>query len=287
MAVSGRTGEEALRTQLHAMWAGVATRWAEHADDVDERAVAVTEMMLDRTAPRPGDRVLELACGPGGAGLAAAERVGPEGEVVLSDVAAEMVSIAAARADARGLANVRTATLDLEQIDEPDGSYDVALCRDGLMLTVEPERAAREIHRVLRRGGRAAIAVWGPQNRNPWLGLVFDAVSAQTNSPVPPPGVPGPFSLDDPARLKALLTAAGLANVVVEEVSTPLGSPSFEAWWARASALAGPLATIVAGMPKDAVALLTERLRAAVAPYTTPTGLELPGVTLLASARRP
>ena len=92
---------------------------------------------------------------------------------------------------------MRTRELDLEQIDEPDGSYDVVLCREGLMLVPDPARAAREIARVLRPGGRVALAVWGPREQNPWLGVVFDAVSAQLGTPMPPPGIPGPFSLDD------------------------------------------------------------------------------------------
>src|SRR4051794_34537482 len=113
------------------MWASVAGAWDQHADYVDTRAEAATAELLDLSAPRPGERVLELACGPGGLGLAAAERVGPGSEVVLSDVVAEMTSIAAARAEARGLANVTTRELDLERIDEPDGSFDVVLCREG------------------------------------------------------------------------------------------------------------------------------------------------------------
>jgi ubiquinone/menaquinone biosynthesis C-methylase UbiE len=167
MTVQGRTSDDTLRMHLHAIWAGVASRWAEHADDVDERGAGVTEVMLSRSGPQRGDRVLELACGPGGAGLAAAERVGPEGQVVLSDVAAEMTSIAAARAASRGLVNVRTATLDLEQIDQPDASFDVVLCREGLMFAVEPDRAVNEIHRVLRPAGRVAIAVWASRDENP------------------------------------------------------------------------------------------------------------------------
>ena len=159
--------------------------------------------------PQPGERVLELACGPGSVGLAAAGRVAPGGEVVLSDVAAEMTSIAAARAEALGLSNVSTRELDLESIEQPDSSYDVVLCREGLMLVPDPASAAREIRRVLRPGGRVAIAVWGLRERNPWLGVVFDAVSAQTGKPVPPPGISGPFSLDDPHKLADLLSSAG------------------------------------------------------------------------------
>jgi SAM-dependent methyltransferase len=206
--------------------------------------------------------------------------------VVLADVAAEMTAIASARAAALGLDNVRTLTLDLEDIAQPDQSYDVVLCREGLQFALDPARAAAEIRRVLRPGGRVALAVWGPRARNPWLGLVFDAVGAQLGAPVPPPGIPGPFALDDPDRLGRLLAAAGLADVAVTEVATPLRDPSFDAWLARTSALAGPLANRLALLPEHARRQLRARLAEAVRPFQTPAGLDFPGVSLLAAARR-
>lgn len=284
-AASGRDADE-LRARLHGMWAAVAGSWGEHAEYADARGAAVTERMLAASRPQPGERVLELACGPGGVGIAAARLVAPGGEVVLSDVVAEMTAIAAARAAAAGADNVRARVLDIESIDEPDASYDVVLCREGLMFAPDPARAASEIRRVLRPGGRVAIAVWGPRERNPWLGLVFDAVSAQTGAPVPPPGVPGPFSLGDSATVVALLADAGLAGVQISELPTPLRAGTFEEWWARTSALAGPLAKILAALPEGAAQALRERLRDAVRPYTTPSGLDIPGLTLIASARQ-
>jgi SAM-dependent methyltransferase len=282
----GQADEGELRARVQGMWAAVAPGWAEHAEYVDARAAAATDRLLELSAPRPGERVLELACGPGGVGLAAAPLVAPGGEVVLSDVAAEMTAIAAARADALGLTNVSTRQLDLERIAEPDGSYDVVLCREGLMFAADPAQAVREIARVLRPGGRVALAVWGPRERNPWLGLVLDAASAQLGRPVPPPGVPGPFSLEDAERLEGLLAAAELTDVAVSELAVPLRVASFEEWWGRTLALAGPLAQILASLPEDAERAMRERARAATSAYETPTGLELPGLTLLASARR-
>jgi enediyne biosynthesis protein CalE5 len=274
-----------VRARLHGMWATVAPAWAKHAAYADARGAEVAERMLELTAPAPGERVLELACGPAGLGLAAAARVGPGGEVVLSDVAAEMTAIAASRAAALGLRNVSARVLDIEAIEEPDGAYDVVLCREGLMFAAEPARAASEIRRVLRPGGRAAIAVWGPRERNPWLGLVFEAVSAQLGRPVPPPGIPGPFSLADAGALAALLTGARLADVAVGELAVPLRAASFEQWWERTSALAGPLSAILAAMPEAAERALLARLHTAVAAYETPAGLEFPGVSLIATGR--
>lgn len=203
----------------------------------------------------------------------------------MSDVAAEMTSIAATRADALGLSNVSTRVLDLERIEEPDGSYDVVLCREGLMFAVDPGRAAREIRRVLRPSGRFAVAVWGPRERNPWLGVVLDAVSAQLGKPVPPPGIPGPFSLEDSDRLAGVLVDAGLAEVLVSELSVPLQAASFDEWWTRTSALAGPLAKMLASLPEEVKQALRARVQEASAPYETGAGLEFPGVTLLAAGR--
>jgi SAM-dependent methyltransferase len=281
----GRAGVE-LRAQLHRMWSGVAGAWSEHAAFVDARGAAITERMLELSAPQPGDRVLELACGPGGMGLAAAALVAPEGEVVLSDVAVEMTAIAAARAAELGLENVSTRLLDLERIDEPDGSYDVVLCREGLMLVPEPARAAGEIRRVLRPGGRFALAVWGPRERNPWLGVVFDSVSAQLGAPTPPPGIPGPFSLDDSGRLGRLLSGAGLNDIEVSELPVPYRAASPEEWWTRTCALAGPLAQKLAALPAPAAQALRDHACGAISAYQTAVGLEIPGVSLIAAGVR-
>jgi SAM-dependent methyltransferase len=274
-----------LRIRLRGMWSAVAGSWAEHAGYVDARCAPLTQRMLDLSTPQPGERVLELACGPGGVGLAAAHRIGPDGEVVMSDAVARMTEIAAARAAAMGLTNVTPRTLDLERIEQPDDSYDVVLCREGLMFAVDPARAASEIERVMRPGGRVAVSVWGPRDHNPWLGVVFDAVSEQLGRPLPAPGAPGPFSLGDSTRLAGLLADAGVADVAVEELPTPLCAASFDEWWGRTSALAGPLATILASMPEAAMHSLRARLREAVRAYETADGLEFPGVALLATGR--
>src|SRR5438105_4921803 len=130
--------QDELRAHLRGMWASVSGGWAEHADLIDARSAHLTERMLDAAHVDRGQRVVELACGPGRVGLAAAQRIGPDGEVVVSDVAAEMAEIAGARARAAGLEQVTACVRDLEAIDDPDGSYDAVLCREGLVFAPEP-----------------------------------------------------------------------------------------------------------------------------------------------------
>jgi SAM-dependent methyltransferase len=270
------TDTERLREHVHGMWAGVAPAWEERADFVDRRAAGLTARLLERAELRPGDRVLELACGLGGTGLAAAELAG---EVVLSDVAPSMVAAAVQRAAARGLRNVGGRGLDLERIDEPGDAFDVVLCREGLMFANDPARAGEEIRRVLRPGGRAVIAVWGPPKRNPWLGLVFHVVAEELGQGPVPAGLPGPFALSDATRLQSLLP---FEDLIVETHEVALHASGFDEWWERTIELSGPLARMLAAVPDDARRRIEARLRGRVAQWETKDGLTLPGESLIA-----
>jgi ubiquinone/menaquinone biosynthesis C-methylase UbiE len=270
------------RQHVHGMWNAVAPHWEAHADYVSAKGAELSKAMLDAVAITSRDRVLELASGTADLGIAAAALAA---EVVISDVAEAMVAAAARRA--AGLGNVEARVLDLEDIAEPDASFDVVLCREGLMFAVDPQHALREVHRVLRPAGRFAAAVWGPAARNPWLSLVFDAVAQQLGRPMPPPGLPGPFSLSDADALLARARAAGFTDCTVRAQEVPTIAPSFEAWWDRTSALAGPLANILPLLPDEARAELAERLRVDTAPYMGSDGaLAIPGESWVLVARR-
>lgn len=272
------------RNHVHAMWASVAAAWENYADDVDDRGRAMTATMLTGARIAEGDHVLELASGPGGAGIAAAVKVGRTGRVVVSDVVPAMVQIAQQRAERLGLGNVEATVLDLEAIDQPDASFDVIICREGLMFAVQPERALAEIRRVLRPGGRFTASVWGPRPANPWLGVLLDVLSEAIGRPVPPPGMPGPFALADTDELGRLLEEARFAEAHIDTVSVPLHAASFEAWWARTRAIAGPVTAIINNLGPARQTDLEQHLRTALAPFQTATGLELPGTSHLISA---
>ena len=214
--------------------------------------------------------------------MAAAAIVGPGGAVVLSDIAPEMTAIAAERARNAHLTNVTTREVDLERIDYPEAAFDKVLCREGLMLVPDPASAMREARRILRPDGRAVFAVWGPRDRNPWLGVLFDAVTAQTGLAVPPPGVPGPFSLEAPGALGEVVGRAGFSGTAVREIPTPMKASSVDEWWSVVPSLAGPLEWGVLGsLPAEVSAAIRARVDAAMADFATPDGYELPGVSIL------
>jgi ubiquinone/menaquinone biosynthesis C-methylase UbiE len=249
---------------MHAMsemWNSVAPGWEANAEFVDSHLQAATEALLDAAAVAAGEDVLELGSGPGGAGLAAAARVGPSGTVVLSDVAAEMIEVAARRAAASP--NVSTAVFDQSDIPGPEARFDAVICRHGLMFAEDPAHAVREAVRVLRPGGRYATMTWGPRAENPWLGATLDAVGEQFGVPFPPPNVRGPFSLGDSALLKSVLEDGGLQDVRVERVDAAMRVPSVEAWWERIPKLAGPLAMALEGMEPDVRDAIAQRARGA------------------------
>jgi enediyne biosynthesis protein CalE5 len=266
---------------LHAIWSAAAASWHEHADFVEARGAVVSAAMLAVADLRPGDDVLELGCGPGGVGIAAAEIIGPDGHVLLSDVVPEMTAIAEERVRREGLGNVAVRELDMEHIDVPDASFDRVLSREALMLMADPTAAAREALRVLRPGGRAVFAVWGPSAANPWLSALLNAVSTQLGAPVPPPGMPGPFALSGDGALAGILSAAGFADVDVHEVATPLQVASMDEWWTVVPSLAGPVAAIIDSLPDDVTSAIRADAESALGDYANASGYGIPGVSLV------
>jgi ubiquinone/menaquinone biosynthesis C-methylase UbiE len=140
------------------IWDSVAPGWEANAGFVEEQLAPATDALLEAAGIGEGDAVLDLAAGPGGAGLAAAQRVGSSGRVVLSDVAGEMVAVAARRASAD--ARVSTAVFDQSAIGFGDASFDAVINRHGLLFVEDPAAVVVEAVRVLRPGGRYAVMTW-------------------------------------------------------------------------------------------------------------------------------
>src|SRR5215211_8965963 len=200
------------RQESRETWGEMAPGWETRRDWLIAITGRVNDWLADKADPGRGQTVLDIAAGPGNLGLAIAERVGPEGRVLSTDFAPEMVEVARRQGEARGLTNVEYRVLDAERMDLEDDSVDAVVCRFGYMLMADPAAALRETRRVLRDGGPLAFAVWGPPDRNPWVAVPGMTLIQRGHMPPPEPGAPGIFSMADPGRIRELVTAAGFGE---------------------------------------------------------------------------
>src|SRR5205807_1142951 len=181
-------------------WEEAAPGWVRRQELLRELGAPVSRWMVDALPLAPGQRVLELAAGLGETGMLAAELVAPIGGVIISDQAEAMLLGARERAETLGLTNVEFQVLNAEWIDLPVASVDAVLCRWGYMLMSDPQTALGETRRVLRPGGRVALAVWDAPEHNPWAALPAAELRRRQLLAVPAPGAPGQFALGEQGR---------------------------------------------------------------------------------------
>src|SRR5437867_1279158 len=265
----------------------VAAAWERYRERLFEGQRQLSEWIVDRIVPQPGQTILELTAGPGETGFLAADRVGPGGRLISTDLSEGMVAAARRGAEARGLANVECRSMDAQDIDLPDASVDGVLSRFGIMLVPEPARALAGSRRVLKPGGRIAYGVWGPPDRNPWLTLLVGAVLQHGHAPPgggDPFGPGGPFSLADPDTNRELLASAAFEDVEVEELPGAMSYESFDQYWDIQSTIAGPIAVLVATLPDEESRAIRDSLELMVAPFQAGDGYEIPSLAIAVSA---
>ncbi|HEY2282844.1 MAG TPA: methyltransferase domain-containing protein [Solirubrobacteraceae bacterium] len=266
-------------------WEAAAPGWTRQQKAIRGFGAPVSAWMLDAVALQPGQRVLELAAGLGETGMLAAELVAPMGGVIVSDQADGMLDGARARALELGLSNIEYQVIGAEWIDLPLASVDAVLCRWGYMLLADPPAALAETRRVLRPGGRVALAVWDSVQHNPWaLAPSMELLERGLASP-PAPGTPGPFVLGDPERVRELLAQAGFAEIDVQALEIEQRHPSFDAFWETTLDISHTFHNAVLSRPEPEIAQIRAGLAARLEPFGEPDGtLALPGRTLVASA---
>ena len=174
--------------------------------------------LLELAALKPGERVLDIACGTGLVTFPAADAVGPSGEVVGTDISQGMIDLVRKLADERGVSNVSFDRMDAEQLGSlADSSFDAVLTALGLMYVPDVLRALQEQRRVLRAGGRAVAAVWGQRDRCGWA-EIFPIVESRISSEV----CPMFFQMGTKDALAQTMSMAGFVDVTLERIPSVL-----------------------------------------------------------------
>jgi SAM-dependent methyltransferase len=269
-------------------WEAAAAGWRRRAQEIRRISAPVSAWMLDAIAPQPGQRVLELAAGLAETGLLAAELVAPSGGVIVSDQAEAMLAGARERARELRIDNVEFKAFSAEWIDLPLASVDAVLCRWGYMLLADPSAALAETRRVLRAGGRVALAVWDAAQRNPWA--LLPALELIERGLIPPPGAggtwqPGPFALGDPERVGELLANAGFTEIDVRALDLTQRYDTVEDFWETTLDISQTLHDAILSQPEPEIAAIRAGVSERLRPFTGDDGaVELPARTLVASA---
>ena len=267
-----------LRRASFANWETMASGWERRRADIDAMATPVREWLVEALDARPGDTVLELAAGPGDTGFAVVALIGESGRLISSDFSPAMVEVARRRARELGLRNVEHRVIDAERIELEDDSVDRVLCRFGYMLMPDPAAALAETRRVLRPGGRLALAVWREAPRNPWVAIAGRILVERGLVEPPEPGTPGMFVMASDERMRELLEGAGFAIERMDDVPVLFRYSGVDDYIAAASDTGGMFARVWGEASEEERQAIRSHLAEAFAPFSVDGGYELTGV---------
>jgi ubiquinone/menaquinone biosynthesis C-methylase UbiE len=219
-----------IRDAQRATWAGLSAGWDKWDSVIMDQLSPVGSAMIEHLAISADHEHLDIASGTGEPGLSIA-RLLPEGRVVLTDLVAEMLDIAARRARAEGLANIETKVCSADDLPFGDATFDGVSVRFGYMFFPDMAKATAEFARVLKPGGRLCSSVWIKPEENPWTSIAMQAIATETVSTPSDPDRPNMFRCAAPRYVSALYDAAGLRDIAEWEVGVELVTRSPEEYW--------------------------------------------------------
>ncbi len=265
---------------------------AGNAAETYERALvpavfaAWAPLVVELADPRPGERVLDVACGTGVVARLAAQRVGRTGEVVGLDLNPGMLAVATSRTSNTSTpgAAITWREASATTMPLPDAAFDVAYCQLGLQFFPDRPAALREMHRVLVPEGRLGLMVWRDIQYSPGFGALAAALARHVSTEAA--GIMrAPFSLGDAEELRALVAAAGFRDVTIRPAAGTVRFPS-AARFVQDYVAGSPLAGHIVRVSGDARAALVSEVGDALTPYLAGSVLTFPIEAHLASAKK-
>lgn len=191
-------------------WDESADPWSRWIDKFEDSVFSVTRSMIASSHLKKGDRALDLGCGVGEPSLRIAQHVGPNGFVVGIDQAAEMLAVAEARAEAKGVTNVAFLNDDLEDFNfQTERAFSAIFARYSITFLPSPHECLRKVRDYLKKDGTISIATWGPASEVPAISMGFDILASLLKLPRPASNIPGPFALPSVAAVNEILSDSG------------------------------------------------------------------------------
>jgi len=237
---------EQIREQQKQTWNKFSSGWKKWDDFTMNWLRPMGTEIISSLNLNDTDTVLDIAAGTGEPGLTIATIV-KNGKVVITDLAADMLTVARENAQKKGIKNYETITCDASELPFEDNSFDAISCRLGFMFFPDMLMAAKEMVRVLKPGGKIATSVWGIPDRNVWVTATMGTINKNILVPAPPPGSPGMFRCATPGFLAGLFKEAGLKNITEKEIGGKMECGDNNTYWNFMNEVAAP---VVAAMSK-------------------------------------
>lgn len=271
--------------------------WAQFHAQLDRQIEPLGRAALDALAPAPGEAILDIGCGAGQTSVSLAARVGPRGTVVGADISTVLLAVARQRPLPTQAAAIQFDLLDAQTADLGRGRFDAAFSRFGVMFFSDPVAAFANVRSALKSSGRLCFVCWRALAENPWMQEPLSAALpllppsstpsslswAPPAAPADPFAPPGPFAFADPARIRALLLAAGFTTPRIDAFDALVGGGDLEETVGLAQRV-GPLGSVLREYPEHRD-LITEAVRGVVSPYLTPQGVFMrAGVWIVSAA---
>lgn len=275
------------KSAMRMQWDAAAAGWNDHTPKIRAWLGSATDAMLGMAGVATASRVLDVAAGTGDQTLAIAERVGPQGHVLATDLSPAVVALAEANAARAGFANVHARVADGEDLQVPAASFDAAVCRLGLMFFPDPLQGLREMHRALRPGGGACAMVFSTPERNPCVTILMSTALKHAGLPPRDPyAAGGLLSLGRPGRIDELFKSAGFRDVATTAIDAPFRLPSVRDYLAFIRSSASPIQQILGRLDEAAAAAAWGEMEERLSVFATPLGWVGPNELLLTAGRR-
>jgi ubiquinone/menaquinone biosynthesis C-methylase UbiE len=241
-------------------WEAAAPGWAKWEGKISAELSGATDTLIDMAGVRTGMRVLDVACGAGIQSIRLAERVGPGGSVVASDISTTMLEHVRENAARAGFRNVETVECAAEEVDTSIGPFDASICRLGLILFPSPRKALDSVKNVLRPGARFAALVFTTPRENAFMAQPMQILLRHAHKEPPTAGQPGIFALGADGVLPQTMRDSGLEDVRSTTLHALLTAPSASAALVMMREAFGAYRAVVAGLEPDEAARAWEEV---------------------------
>jgi ubiquinone/menaquinone biosynthesis C-methylase UbiE len=268
-------------------WRTSAPFWEKYRETIRQMFAPVSRALIEDGLIRGGHAVLDIATGPGEPALTIATLVGPGGRVFGIDPAPEMVEAARRAADSLGFRNARFDVASADRLPFPAASFDAVVSRFGVMFFPSPVDAVREMLRVLRPGGRLALAVWSSAERNPFFYTLQRVIERYVDSPPPAPDALDAFRFATPGKLRDVLAEAGTIAPSERMLQFTIQAPiSVEDFWTLRSEMSEKLRETLAKLSGERRSEVKLEGLEALRGYSTDCGLSFPAEVLIVSGTK-